>query len=168
MAALNGPFVTSGNDLKYYPDTPFQILYGNPAPQTNTFHVRTGTMIYMPINSVDDSLPILTAPPLDKFPTNNKEAVFYWSDKSQFGLSETVTVDGNTTVIPTDYVVGPVESQPLFDRGGSHIITVGVFLTPFNKGRHTVSFTVKAVGDIIVTYTGGPQEYTFTYTVEVD
>ena len=79
MAALNAPFVTSGNDLKYYPDAPFQTLYVISPSTTNTFHVRTGTMIYMPIFNADDSPPILLGPPLGHFPTNHDEAVFYWS-----------------------------------------------------------------------------------------
>ena len=111
MAALNAPFVTSGNDLKYYPDAPFQTLYVISPSTTNTFHVRTGTMIYMPIFNADDSPPILLGPPLGHFPTNHDEAVFYWSDKSQLGLSQTVTVDGRTTDIPTDYVAGPLTAS---------------------------------------------------------
>jgi len=40
MAEELAYFSTSGNDLTYYPDTPFQILYTGP---TNTFSVPTGT-----------------------------------------------------------------------------------------------------------------------------
>jgi hypothetical protein len=130
-------------------------------------------MIYMPINNADDSYPIVSGPPLGHFPTNHSEAVFYWSDKSQLGCSQTVTVDGRETVISTDYLVGPITAE-LHDAvpphpPGTHIITVGVFLTPLNKGSHTVSFTIKEEEDLILEMTGGvPFEVTFTYTVEVD
>jgi hypothetical protein len=37
-------------------------------------------------------------------------------------------------------------SQPLLDGGGTHIMTLGVFLTPLSKGTHTISYQATFAG----------------------
>jgi hypothetical protein len=40
-------------------------------------------------------------------------------------------------------------TPPLPDGGGTHVITLGVFLTPLNKGSHTVSIKTRLDGSLI-------------------
>lgn len=166
-AAANAQFVSSGNNPAYFPAIPFQQLYYDPTTigvsgstitGSNVFHVPTGTMFYVPIGSVDNSPPVLGS-----FPQTPSEAVSYWSDPSQLGVSQTVAVDGKTISIPTTYLVGPVTTPPLQDGKGTHIITIGVFLTPLNKGNHTVVVTETVAGDLITS----PFTAQFTYSVIV-
>ena len=60
---------------------------------------------------------------------------------------------------------------PLQDGGGSHIITVGVFLTPMTPGTHEVTIHAELHGPPVVELlTGsGAEVYAadFTYTVTV-
>ena len=179
MARLTAPFTTSSNDPVFYPATPFQILYyktqmcGPPLPDTvvctgdNSFSVRPGTMFYVPIFNADDSRPVFGDFP--EPPTTSSQVVFYWSDPSQLGfLKETaITVDGQTTPIPTAYLVGPIMAQ-LEDGTGTHIITLGAFLTPLSTGKHTVTIQAKATGNPIMEFFGGLFEEMFTYTVTVE
>src|SRR4029077_19730698 len=54
-------FDTSGNNLAFYPDTPFQILYADFSNPTgaNTFTVKKDTMFFVPPFSIDDSPPVI-------------------------------------------------------------------------------------------------------------
>ena len=62
MAEELAYFSTSGNDLTYYPHTPFQILYTGP---TNNFTAPAGTRFFVPILFIDDSPPVLGNFPMD-------------------------------------------------------------------------------------------------------
>jgi hypothetical protein len=159
MAAKNAQFVTSFNNPQFFPTTPFQILYfdpttvvfsslpGNGVIETGSkaFPVSEGTVFYVPIANVDDSPPVAGI-----FPTSSTTAAGYWFDSSQLGGSQSIVVDGKTTSIGAKYLVGPITTQPLQDGGGTHIITIGVFLTPLNKGSHTVSISTRLDGAAIL------------------
>jgi hypothetical protein len=51
-------FNTSGNNLSYHPNTPFQVRF---VSATNEFFVAPGTPIYVPVFFADDSPPIVGA-----------------------------------------------------------------------------------------------------------
>jgi len=176
-AGKNAQFVTSGNMPQFLPTTPFQFLYGDPTTisfsslpgnglletGSNVFRVPEGTVFYVPINNIDDSPPVIGT-----FPTSSSTAVSYWFDSSQLGGSESIVVDGKTTSIGATYLVGPITTQPLQDGGGTHIITIGVFLTPLSKGSHTVSISTQLDGAAILPAVGiNFLEGEFTYNVIV-
>jgi len=166
-AAANAQFVSSGNNPTYFPAIPLQELYYDPSTLGATgltitgskvFHVPTGTMFYVPIGSVDDSPPVIGI-----FPQTQSEAVSYWSDPSQLGVAQTISIDGKAISIPTTYLVGPVTTPSLPDGGGTHIVTVGAFLTPLTKGNHVVVITANYYGELITP----PFTAQFTYSVIV-
>jgi hypothetical protein len=187
MAANLAQFVTSGNSLPPPTTTPVQILFGNPPlmfavqgngqGQTglvetgmNIFRVSEGTMFYVPIASADDSPPVAGT-----FPASSSTVASYWFDSFQLGGTDSIVVDGKTTSIGATYLVGPIKTSPLQDGGGTHIITMGVFLTPLSKGSHTVSirtlFNGAAIGPFLTALVGLPGlnflEGEFIYTVIV-
>jgi hypothetical protein len=78
MARETARFTTSGNNLKYYPDTPIQVLYFDSSTETfttvghrlaltgsNSFTVSPTTPFYVPLLSVDDSPPVVGKFPAD-------------------------------------------------------------------------------------------------------
>jgi hypothetical protein len=178
MAAKTAPFTTSMNDLKLLPKTPFQILYvdfstsssvivggGLLTTGINSFSVPANTYFYVPILNADDSPPVL-----GKFPTSPSGAVSYFFNPDQLGADQSIfiKVDGLTTSVGMSYLVGPINTPPLGDGGGTHTITVGVFLTPLSPGKHTVSISGKLSGELIqdlgVTFIA--EEFTYTVTVQ--
>src|SRR5688572_30661064 len=88
---------------------PFQVLYipvEEPPRSTATFHVKPGTMLYMPVLNVDNSFPIL-----GDFPdvTDPEAVADYYFSREQLGAeSIEVEVDGNVTSLGPSYVVGAV------------------------------------------------------------
>jgi len=163
MALELAYFDTSGNDLDYYPDTPFQILY---ASETNTFTVRTGTRFFVPIFTLDDSYPII-----GDFPANADDAAEYVFGATQVGASDVeIQVDDVVTEIGREYVAGPVYAPGLLDPNGhppgSHFIQVGAFLTPLSKGTHTVTVRYTLDGEALVELYGYV-DVEFSYTVIV-
>jgi hypothetical protein len=177
MARATALFNTSGNNLADYPQTPFQILYVDPSTVsvsvdsngvlqetgTNNFTVRPGTEFYVPLAFVDDSPPILGT-----FPTNRADAVNYFFAHDQLGTANlTLAVDGESTSIGSSYLAGPVQTPPLLDGGGTHIITVGAFLTPMTPGTHTVEIAGDFAGALYVGFIGSPLHFHLTYTVTV-
>jgi hypothetical protein len=178
MASETALFLTSGNDPSRYPNTPFQILYYNPATLTviqvngglvagaiNQFTVKPGTPFYVPLATVDDSPPLIGT-----FPTTPQAAADYVFSHDQVGMRDLqIVVDGHATSIGAAYAAGPVHTPPLLDGGGSHIITVGAFLTPLSPGVHTVTISgVIGSGVAFQQATGlAFQQEVFTYTVTV-
>jgi len=171
-------FSTSGNNAAFFPDTPFQVLYGDPAtiaftPEgsgfvesgSNTFAVRPGTVSFVPVFNVDDSPPVIGS-----FPNTNDQAKQYFLDPSQVGGRDfTVTVDGATTPLGAAYVAGPVTTPPLLDGGGTHMITLGAFLAPLPPGRHTISIGGGVFGAALQPAVGiSFLRQSFTYTVDVN
>ena len=159
MMSATALFNTSGNDPSYYPDTPFQILYNDPSTVTavgrdgglvvsgtNSFAVAPGTAFYMPMIYADDSPPIA-----GDFPASSSQAAAYFFGAAEAGAMDvTVVVDGKGTSIGPAYLPGLIQSsQPLLDGGGTHIMTLGVFLTPLGKGKHTVSYQATFAGEAV-------------------
>ena len=177
MARATALFNTSGNNPADYPHTPFQILYVDPATEsltpsgggaletgTNSFVVAPGTPFYVPLAFVDDSPPILGT-----FPTDPSATANYVFAPDQLGTSNLVlTVDGRATSIGAAYAAGPVQTPPLPDGGGTHIITVGAFLTPLSPGTHTVTISGVFAGLAFQQATGlSFLQFQLTYTVTV-
>ena len=177
MARETATFLTSGNDLSLYPKTPFQILYVDPATQTfdsvngglvvtgtNQFTVAAGTPFYAPVAFADDSPPVVGT-----FPTSSGQVANYLFGQDQNGWTNLrVTVDGRVTPIGSAYAVGPVQTPPLPDGGGSHIITVGAFLTPLSPGTHTVGVSGEFSGALFQQANGlNFVQFHLTYTVTV-
>jgi hypothetical protein len=178
MAEQLALFSTSFNNPMYKPDTPFQILYFDPntfainlvgdtlvESGSNTFPVNEGTMFFVPLFGVDDSPPIIGS-----FPTSSgSDAQVYIFDDAQVGAdSVQIEVDGLVTSIGQEYVAGPVVTPPLLDGGGTHIIQVGAFLTPFSPGTHNVTIRGNFDGKAYVAAVGNPLSFEFTYTVIVE
>jgi len=121
MAKASAFFNTASQDLTFYPDTPFQILYippGTPAKASPSFEVRPGTMLYVPIFYSDDSPPIT-----GDFPNvNDRQAVLnYVYSPTELGtISIQIVVDDTVNSLGSDYVVG-VGNVKLGDGlGGTH------------------------------------------------
>src|SRR5438034_8589397 len=69
MAAALAKFQDTGNNLSFYPDTPFQILFVQDFNAgTGTFTVRPGTFFFIPLFSFNDSPPII-----GDFPTDSSQ-----------------------------------------------------------------------------------------------
>jgi hypothetical protein len=139
MAAATAVYNTgedTGNPLTPPPpDVPFQILKGDVT-------VKPGTMLYLPVFHADDSG---GADP--GFPTNinDQEACAdFLGDLVLADYSVTafiVQVDGHTTILDDDYIVG-TKTAPLLDGtpAGTNYIVSAAFLTPLTPGKHTVGF----------------------------
>jgi hypothetical protein len=178
MMSATALFNTSGNNPSDYPDTPFQILFNDPSTVTtesqakgqvstgtNFFTVAHGTAFYMPLVYADDSPPIA-----GDFPKSALGAVPYFFGHKEAGVRDvTVFVDHKCTSIGPAYLPGLVRSPvPLLDGGGTHIMTLGVFLTPLSKGTHTVSYEATFAGDAVFqTYGVKFLKFVNTYTVIV-
>lgn len=141
---------------------PFQILYdeaANPG-SPGTFHVRPGTMLYVPVVYSDDT----DFQYFNYFPdVNDPQAVSnYYFDPAQLGAETlTISVDGNVTSLGPKYAVGA--ETPGLPSGGNNYTVVAAFLTPLTKGTHTVVIDVLLDGEFI----GGGFAFTATYTVVV-
>jgi hypothetical protein len=162
MARLIAYFTTSGNNLSYYPQAPFQILYVNRPTGTNTFSVFPGTMFFLPVAYSDDSPPIL-----GDFPTSASAVGNYFFSRAQLGGHDlAIIVDGKVTPIGPAYAAGPVLTPGLLDGGGSHFTQLGALLTPLPPGTHTVTIRGTFDGAAWAPY-GGGFSFEITYTVIV-
>ena len=187
MARETALFLTSGNTrTQDHPNTPFQVLYYDPQTfqakptldggvartGSNRFNVSPGTSFYVPIASADDSTPIV-----GNYPTDASGTVPYFFGQDQLGGNFTITVDGKSTSVGPAYLVGPVNTPPLLDAAppplpngtpGTHIITLGVFLSPMSAGTHKVEVKGEFAGQgIHDTYGVNFISGDFTYTVHV-
>jgi hypothetical protein len=177
MASATALFNTSFNDPSQYPNTPFRVLFVDPTTETfdsvngglvvggtNQVTVKADTPFYVPLAWFDDS-PIV----IGNFPTTQQAAADYVFSHDQVGLGDLrIVVDGHATSIGAAYTAGPVHTPPLLDGGGSHIITVGAFLTPMSPGVHTVSISGELSGVAFQQATGlAFYQFGFTYTVTV-
>jgi hypothetical protein len=166
MTRLLAQFTASGNDPKFFPTTPFQILYTNPSQTQASLVTRdfktpcdpkkqtcglfvTEAPGYKVSNSFTVHAGKLFFVPVDNaddsppvvgtFPKNNAQAKQYIFDPKQAGgRGFSVTIDGNCTRLGPAYVAGPVKTPPLPDGGGTHMITIGAFLDHMAPGHHTV------------------------------
>src|SRR5437764_1197595 len=161
MAKAMAYFSTGGNDVSKLPaNFPFQIIYYTGA---NDFTVSPGTRLFVPVLYVDDSPPVLGDYPADP----RLLAAYYYSD-TEFGLDlAQIEVDGQVTDLTPAYV-GGAATPGLLDGGGSHYSQIGAFLTPLNKGKHTITIRAVADGDALAPYfPGGLFMFEITYTVTV-
>src|SRR5262245_24964714 len=121
-------------------------------------------MFYLPLQSVDDSPPVLGT-----FPTTSAQAQAYFFGPSQYGGHDFVAVvDGVSTPIGPAYLAGPVTTPPLLDGGGTHILTLGAFVQPLSPGTHTVRISGELSGAALApTYGITFLRDDFTYTIHV-
>ena len=161
MAAELALFSTSGNDLKHYPETPFQILY---ISDTNTFTVPAGTRFFVPVFFVDDSPPILGT-----FPDDVDDIAAYVFGADQLGgYDMQIVVDGEATTLGPAYLGSThVGGAGLLDGGGHNFIQLGGFLTPLTPGKHTVTIIANFDGAVINELFGQGITLEATYTVNV-
>jgi hypothetical protein len=179
-------FTTSGNDPANYPNVPFQILHTQQTASdiigdcvtgpcgvfvhdpsvgpAGMFTVKPGTMFYVPIANLDDSPPVVGS-----YPTTAKEARVYFFDPTQGGGKDiSVTIDGTKTPLGPAYVAGPVTTEPLLDGGGTHMVTLGAFLTPLTPGSHSVRIRATQSSPAIrAAYGFDFLRQDFTYVVDV-
>jgi len=162
MAAEMALFSTSGNDLLYYPDTPFQILYTS---ATNTFTVPAGTTFFVPVFFVDDSPPVLGT-----FPDDADDIAAYVFGADQLGgYDMQIVVDGTATTLGPAYLgSATVDGAGLLDGGGHNFIQLGGFVTPLSPGEHTVKIIANFDGAVIVALFGTGITLEATYTVIVE
>ena len=130
----------------------------------NSFTVPAGTQFYVPIQSVDDSAPVIGT-----FP-DRAGAVAYFFDPGQVGAEDyRVIVDGEPTNIGPDYLVGPIGANRMYDGGGvNKVLTLAAFVDALPVGTHTVQIDGQLAGDDF-TATYGLEYWAadFTYTVTV-
>jgi len=135
------------------PKVPFQVLVGDCT-------VGCGTSLYLPIFVVDDSGGAPAGFPTD---IRNQDADAAFLDQYVLAVFDVtafvVQVDGKTTVLDEDYIVG-AKTPPLLDGtpAGTNYIVSAAFLTPLTRGAHTV-----ALGGLI----NGQPVIFLTYTVTV-
>lgn len=148
------------------PDVPFQILYTS-GDTSNTFSVRPGTMLYVPIFFADDSEPIFGNFPSVNDPNDPNAVANYFFSREELGAELLqIAIDGKITRIKEDsgYIVG-VEVPQLADGKGTHYLTAAVFLTPLTKGTHSVTIQGNFTGDALPT---PGFAFDITYTVIVN
>ena len=161
MASAVANFSISGNDPAYYPDTPFQIIYRRPG---NSFTVKPGTFLYLKFFFIDDAAPIFGDWPADK---SGVEDYIFGGDQLG-GHDLEVEVDGKVTSLNSPgYVGGPV-ATPESPDGSEHILQIGCFISPLNKGVHTVIIRGVFDGTAFVDNVGGPFAAEIIYTVTVE
>jgi hypothetical protein len=139
------------------PKVPFEILVAGIGEYT----VKPGTMLYLPVYYADNSPPVLAGFPKD---IRNQEKDAEFLDSAAFAAYDVtaffVQVDGKTTILDDDYVVG-VRTAPLPDAvppgtpGGTDYIVSATFLTPLTPGEHTVGIGGLIDGEpvVFVSYT---------------
>jgi hypothetical protein len=161
MASAVANFSISGNDLAFYPDTPFQILYRHPG---NAFTIRPGTYLYAKVIFIDDSAPVIGNWPADK-----DGVAEYFFGRTQLGAHDLeIEVDGNVYSLDNPgYVGGPVPT-PNSPDGSTFFLQSGAFISPLPKGTHTVTIRGTMDGDALVDLFGGPFTTQITYTVAVE
>jgi hypothetical protein len=175
MARATALFTNSGNDLAQYPQTPFQVLFvdwstlgledlgdgGLLFTAGNSFTVASGTPLYVPLLSMNDSPPVIGA-----FPSNASDTATYFFGQDQTGVRDLeVLVDGHATRLDASYLSELIE-VPLLD-GGGHVLTVGAFVSPLPVGRHTITIRGALAGAAYQAQYGGYHAFVFTYVVNV-
>jgi hypothetical protein len=169
MARATAFFNTGDHALDTYPHTPFQILYvpKGGGPQPYLFEVSPGTMLYVPIFYSDDTRPVV-----GHFPkVDDRQAVLnYVYSPTELGtIYIKIVVDDTVNSLGSDYVVG-VGPVNLADNGGfgpgNHYIVFAAFLTPLNKGTHTVKILGFVNGTAWLD-AGGVSQFEIRFTVIV-
>ncbi len=185
MARKGAAFVAHANDLDYYPHTRLQILYSNefepvfeptgceepftpPCGVTfvggNSFTVPQGTQFYVPVQSVDDSAPVIGT-----FPGRDGAADYFFDPSQVGGEDYRVVVDGEATELGPEYLAGPIGVNRLYDGGGvNKIITLAAFVDALPVGTHSVHIEGQLAGEDFTAATGWAHwAGDFTYQVTV-
>jgi hypothetical protein len=136
LARATAAFNVGDRNPADLPPIPFQVLFTPVNGNSNMFTVRTGTMFYVPLLSIDDSPPILGNFPADLNDRAALEAYVFGPDQIGVDLLQ-IVVDGKLTNLGPEYVVG-VTTPPLPDGGGTHYIVPAAVLGPLSPGTHTV------------------------------
>jgi hypothetical protein len=169
VASALAKFSDSGNNTQYLPNTPFQVIYiknnnaGDPA--NLVFDVKTGTQFFVPVFFSDDSPPVL-----GNYPATKAGLADYYFSPAELGITDVeIEVDGQVTDLGPDYI-GAVFNVAL-PNGGNNYSEIGAFLSPMNKGTHTITIRGLADGDALLAYPdffpGGVLEFELTYTLNV-
>ncbi|MBU6229813.1 MAG: PTPA-CTERM sorting domain-containing protein [Cyanobacteria bacterium REEB459] len=127
-ASVQASWLPNGGPL---PATPFsQIVSRDGLPKSYT--VTDSAYLYVPVFYTNNAPP----PFPDPFPETLAAARFALFDPSQNDLSGAVRVDGKTTILGPEYLVGPVS----FSQNGSTFKQYqhGTFLTPLAPGLHNI------------------------------
>ncbi len=160
MAAAVANFSISGNDLAYYPDTPFQIIYRHPG---NAFTVRPGTYLYVKVIFIDDSPPVIGDWPADK----SGVAEYFFGRTQLGGHDMEIEVDGKVYSLDNPGYVGRPVPTPNSPSGSTYFLQSGAFVSPLAPGTHTVTIRGVMDGDALVAAFGGPFSVNITYTITV-
>ena len=151
-------FESSLNPTLLPHDTPFEILHVGANPP-NKFVTFAGKMFCVPLFMVDDSPPILGT-----FREDRDDAADYFLNMERLGArSWTITVDGHSTPVGAEFFAGPTGTPPLLDRGGTHMLILGVFLTPLTPGEHTMRFHGELAGAAVIQSYGSSFMEDITY-----
>jgi hypothetical protein len=182
MLTALAQFQASYNQAKYYPQTPFQILFVDPSKTvvsrttcpdggrgvrqtgTNSVVVTAGSPFFVPVAYVDNS-----SPTLGTFPTSPSTATAYFFGTDSYGAQGfQITVDGQVSPMSAAYLAGPVQfSQPLVDHA-TVALQLGAFVNTMTVGRHTVSLSGGFFGSGLVdTYKLHCAVQDFSYLVTV-
>ena len=161
MAAAVANFSISGNNLAYYPNTPFQIIYRHPG---NAFTLKPGTFLFVKVIFIDDSAPVIGDWPVDKSGAGN-----YFFSRTALGAHDLqIEIDGRVFRLDDPgYIGGPVPTPDSPD-GSEHFIQTGAFVTPLAPGTHTLTIRGVLDGDAMLAATGGfPFATEITYSITV-
>jgi hypothetical protein len=147
MAKLTAAFNVTDHSGAF-PDVvnghPFQGLF---ITSTNTFDVNEDTILYVPVILSDDSSPVVGNIPN----VNNQHALerYFYSQKQYGAVYTNITIDGKVISLNHDYLVG-VNVPALPDGGGTKYVTVAAFVSPLNKGKHTIGISAQATGNAFI------------------
>lgn len=168
----------AGRTASQYPkNLPFQFLYEPPEGQENntggegtTFHVKAGTLLYVPILFNTNSPPVLGNFP----PAGDRAALIkYFYSRNELGLVYArIAVDGKVTTLGPLYLVELEFDTPLPDTGTLYQ-TMAAFLAPLKRGVHTVETSALLAGKALSVppfdeyFPGGVASLSSTYKVVV-
>jgi hypothetical protein len=152
-AVYNTGQMTDNPETPKPPRVPFHILVANAT-------VTPETMLYVPVYIADDSGSVAAGFP-ENINDQHADAAFLRElINNLYGVTELIVqVDGKTTALSSDYIVG-TKTPPLLDGtpAGTRYIASAAFLSPLAHGEHTVG-----IGGII---NGEPTVFV-SYTVNV-
>jgi hypothetical protein len=118
---------------------------------TDSYTVTDTTYLYLPFFFPND----IPAPFPDPFPTSLDEAQFRIFDPSQEGFSIKAVINGHSTVVGPEYLVGPINFTVDDDGDGIASAYKGyqqaTFLSPLSPGAYTVGYEVFQAGNSIFT-----------------
>ncbi len=151
-------------------DFPFQILYIKP-DNDNTFTLKTGAMLYVPVITSDnrDS----GAWPFPDVTDQAAVSAYYFSPDQLGAEYIRIIVDGRAIDLGPEYAVGAHMRPSRPDEGIYDYTVVAAFLAPLTKGTHTISIVSRFTGAFLQPYPdyfpGGvyaPPQFDYTVIVK--